>query len=187
MPTCFLAVPLPLSVRESLAQIRPPRLPGVKFVHPDKMHVTLHYLGEITSEEVELVKTVLSDIEAPRFSLDLTGVGAFPDRGPLRVVWAGIADNSVLNDLHQELGLSLSAAISFQPETRGFKPHITLARVHRPATREQFADYRKHFEKFKLPDVPVDRLVLYESSFGDGGSEFKELATRELRNGPSHY
>ncbi|HUG18541.1 MAG TPA: RNA 2',3'-cyclic phosphodiesterase, partial [Planctomycetaceae bacterium] len=113
MPTCFLAVPLPLPVRESLAQIRPPRLPGVKLVHPDKMHVTLHYLGQITTEERELVKTVLSEVEVPRFSLDLIGVGAFPERGLLRVVWAGIADHPALIRLHQELAAGLMAAIGF--------------------------------------------------------------------------
>lgn len=180
MSRYFLAIPLPDPVKQRLAEVRPPKLPGVQLVRPDQMHVTLHFLGEMKPEDILLLKRVMEDVDAPRFDLSITGIGTFPSKGPPRIVWAGVQQQPLLEALQQELGESLQESISFQPEQRPYHPHITLARIKSPARRHQLEDYFDHETTFSIPAVPIDRFVLYDSSFSDGRLRYREEASWRL-------
>lgn len=180
MSRYFLALPLTELVRERLAAARPPKLPGIKLVRADLMHVTLHFLGELEKHDVTEVKRALQDIKEPPNSFDIAGVGAFPVDGPPRVIWAGIEENPPLAHLHQKLGDTLQQAIGFEPEDRPFSPHITLARVKRRLKREQLQEYWNEQRELDIRGIPVDRFVLYESLFSDGRLEYCEEASWRL-------
>jgi 2'-5' RNA ligase len=180
MSRFFLALPLPESVREHLANARPPQLPGINLVRPDQMHVTLHFLGELDDDDLEVTRRAMSTILSPRFSLGIAGVGTFPEKGPPRVIWAGVEACSRLSALQLHLGECLKQAINFQPEDRPYKPHITLSRVKPPVTRSQLHDYFEGRQHLAIPQVPIDRIVLFQSLFVDGRLVYREEAAWEL-------
>jgi 2'-5' RNA ligase len=180
MSRYFLALPLPESVRERLAAARPPKLPGIKLVRPDQMHVTLHFLGELEPHDLHAAKRSLQDIKELRTSFNIAGVGAFPEDRPPRVIWAGIEQNPLLEQLYQKVGETLQQATNFQPEERTFSPHVTLARVKRRLRREQLQDYWDEQRDLRIREIPADRFVLYESLFSDGRMQYREEASWEL-------
>ena len=65
----------------------------------------------------------------PRMKLRLDGLGSFPPRGAMRVIWAGMGgDLETLSGLASTCERSAVAA-GLPPATRPFHPHVTLSRV----------------------------------------------------------
>lgn len=98
---------------------------NVRWQHRADFHLTLHFLGRIEAPVLpELVKLGAS---APRVGfgivLDEVGHWARP-----QVLWCGPSSpGASLAELHRYLGDRLPG-IGLTPETRPFKPHVTLAR-----------------------------------------------------------
>ncbi|MDK2383416.1 MAG: RNA 2',3'-cyclic phosphodiesterase, partial [Candidatus Korarchaeota archaeon] len=63
------------------------------------------------------------------FPMHLRGVGAFPKVSRPNVVWIGVDEGrDVFIGMAKELDRSL-AKLGFRRETKGFEPHLTIARV----------------------------------------------------------
>jgi RNA 2',3'-cyclic 3'-phosphodiesterase len=109
-------------------------LPGVRWVDPAKLHLTLAFLGELDDERLAAAEAAA--LEAARavkpFTLEVAGLGIFgPSHAP-RVIWAGVGGNvRRLAQLHDALAAAL-AARGFVREERPFSPHLTLARLGAP-------------------------------------------------------
>src|SRR5919202_5112379 len=97
----FCAVELPDGVKSRVAEhVRRLRdgFPRVRasWERPEKLHITLKFLGEIEPSRVEALS--LAAERAARqinsFTLSIEGAGAFPPRGLPRVLWLGIKDET---------------------------------------------------------------------------------------------
>lgn len=102
----------------------------VRWQHRADLHITLHFLGMVDAARIDALRGLGDAVVAERFTLVLDTIGHWP--GP-RVLWA--APSSVpddLRDLHRRLGDGL-AGLGMPPETRAYRPHVTLARKVRDA------------------------------------------------------
>ena len=103
---------------------------------PEKLHVTLKFLGEVEPARVADLSQAAgraASVVSP-FELAIGGAGAFPPRGAPRVLWLGVADASGgLARLHGRLE-DECAAEGFARERRPFSPHLTIARLRDPRT-----------------------------------------------------
>lgn len=107
------------------ARARPLIPTGARAAHPLDLHLTLHFLGELTPEQVQLAVAAADEVRSHAFSLRIDRVGYFP--GP-RALWCGPSRwPTALSKLTSRLGQGLTER-GFAPETRPFHPHITLAR-----------------------------------------------------------
>ena len=121
----FLALWPDPAIRHALREQRDawtwPR--GASPVHADKLHVTLHFLGEMPSERLPELQAGF----AVPFSPFTLSIG-------LPKIWPhGIAvlephtEPPALLELHAKLSAAL-VALGLQPEARDYRPHVTLAR-----------------------------------------------------------
>ena len=123
----FVALTLPAAVRDSLAALAQP-LPGVAWTHPDQLHVTLRFLGDVSAEVSQSMIARLTSVHVEPFILPIEGIGTFPPNRPPRVLWIGVGSGHPrLFQLRQRLDDALLAA-GLQLDVRTFHPHITLAR-----------------------------------------------------------
>ncbi|NYZ80134.1 RNA 2',3'-cyclic phosphodiesterase [Candidatus Micrarchaeota archaeon] len=100
----------------------------LKTVEPEKLHVTLKFLGEISDEQTRAVSEFLETLKGfGPFDVNVKGVGVFPDEREPRVIWVGI-ESSELIALNKRVEDGLEK-IGFSRERRAFSPHITLARA----------------------------------------------------------
>jgi 2'-5' RNA ligase len=67
--------------------------------------------------------------------------------------------------LHNEIGAALEKEIGFRPETRPYFPHITLARIRDPVSRESIDQYLIDRRDFAVWEFPVAQMGLYSSRF----------------------
>ncbi len=138
--------------------------PTLKTIEPSLMHVTLKFLGDTEESKVKAISEAMKKaIEglAP-FDIDLKGMGAFPHKDRPRVIWVGLENAQPLAVIARRLE-ELLGPLGFEPERRGFTPHLTVARARVeksiPAVRSVLEDHvRSH-----LGNAHVDRILLKKS------------------------
>ena len=137
----FVAIELPREATDYLAatQVRlqdMDRGRAARWVHPESIHLTLKFLGEVPETRMASIYDAVHRgcLEHTPFSVTLVGLGCFPNTRRPRVVWAGVREASgALERLQEDLDRHL-VSLGFPPETRAFRPHLTLARVRQNAT-----------------------------------------------------
>lgn len=136
----FIAVELSPYLRGALQKLivgLRRRLPSVTFVDPENLHLTLVFLGPLTTGELAAASqaALIAAAACRPFRLSMAQLGFFGPPAVPRVVWAGITGE--VNSLRR-LQASLLSRLAEQhvPLTGGdqypFSPHLTLARLKRP-------------------------------------------------------
>jgi 2'-5' RNA ligase len=176
MARYFIAIPLPDEAKDRLVAVQPPTMAGIRIIDRDEMHLTLHFLGEVSAYDVESACKTLANIEKNAFAIAFKGLGQFPPDGPATVLWAGVEVNADLVELHKMVGTGLAEAIGFRPEARAYTPHVTLARINQPAPPGFVVDYLTENQGFTVSAARIDRFSLYSSGFADNVPRYQEEA-----------
>ncbi len=147
----------------------------LKTVETQNIHVTVRFLGDITPDIVEKVYEKMQQIKFAPFSVQISGLGAFPDVRYPRIVWAGITEGaeqlkSIFNQLEpmlQELG--------FAPESKGFNAHLTVARVRSGRNKAQLAELITKNTKYDFGVINANCLRLKKSVLTPNGPIYSTL------------
>ena len=178
----FLAIPVPDELRRAMARLQKELaagLPGIRWVNPATIHLTLRFFGDLPEESLEKIGEVMLSVGrlcAP-FQAEAAGVGAFPSPARPRVIWLGVRGGPPLATLHAALDEGLRQ-IGFPGEDRPFSPHLTLGR-----SRQRIAAAQQVLERFRdvaCGPLPVDRIVLFESRLEPAGAVHLPLKTVRL-------
>jgi len=187
----FIAIPLPHPLLEKLAALQrqlekqfPPR--SVRWVRAEGIHLTLKFLGDTSTEKLPDIKQSLAAVarHAPACSFTVEGVGCFPNPRRPRVVWVGIQEPTGRLTALQDAIEEVLAPLGYPPEGRGFKPHLTLGRAHRRASRNDVARVGKVVTGTtvgSLAEVPADHFALIRSVLKSTGAEYTVLEEFSLR------
>lgn len=168
----FVALPLPQPLKdivktdiEKLKQ----QYPFQKWVHPQDLHLTLVFLGDMASSAVDAVTERLREAAAGHrpFPLRLEEAGVFGAPRSPRVLWAGLqGEVAGLRELQAHVSDCLTT-LGYTPEERAYSPHLTLARQYAgssPVSREALAAVFP--KEAGVYSWTADRLVLYRSHLG---------------------
>jgi RNA 2',3'-cyclic 3'-phosphodiesterase len=154
---------------------------AIKPTAADSLHLTLKFLGETPSEQVaEISQHVQETAAAYRgFTTRLLGCGAFPDAARPRVIWVGLQPPGELDLLSMELDERLTP-LGFPPESRGYHPHVTVARVKFRPPDELRTLLTAHREgDFGLAMISAVEFI--QSQPGPTGSTYSTLAASALQ------
>jgi len=180
----FAAIELPGELRRELGELvdrlKAGGQTGVKWVDPQSIHLTLKFLGDVAVSRLEEIGAALEEatLGVPRFRLTVGGLGVFPGRNRVRVAWVGVSgDMDVLERLQRRVDSAL-VRLGFAAESRGFTPHLTLARVRErvsPQERQRLGQFIEdaHFEAEH--GIPVDAVHLMRSQLTSGGAIYSRL------------
>jgi 2'-5' RNA ligase len=142
MTRTFIALELDESLQRYLGEIirrMAQELPGLRWVDPAGIHLTLAFLGELNDQQLaEATRAAeLSAQSIPSFEYRLSHPGIFGSPRQPRVIWIGVEEPSGnLQLLHHQLNLEL-AQCEFEIDSRPFSPHLTLARIKAPLKPEE--------------------------------------------------
>ena len=136
----FIAIELPAAILQQLGEVESrlkPQMPPdcIRWVKPDSIHLTLKFLGQVPSDQIDLITASLKNALLPHhaFALEVAGAGCFPDLHRPRVIWVGVKEDPPTHQL-QHVQRAVENAISplgYPTEARDFSPHLTLGRVAR--------------------------------------------------------
>lgn len=188
----FIAIELSNEARAALTDLQR-RLKAiasantVRWITPERLHLTLHFLGDLTANDVATVSELLQSAGSAYqpFDLTLAGLGCFPKMQRPRIVWVGISGDTVrLVKLHQELGQKLKV-INFTPEARPYSPHLTIGRVKQDLPQRQLLQLgqalaQEQAQVGQLASLPVTGISLMKSELKPTGAVYTQLAHASL-------
>lgn len=184
MRRLFVALALPDMVRERIGRLQQ-GLEGARWIDPDNFHLTLRFAGEIDDGMADDLAAALSVIRAPAFSLRLDGLGHFESKGRPNALWVGVEPDAALSHLRDRVEAAARRA-GLVPESRRFKPHVTIARLHGVASAEVSRWIAGH-SPFSLPEVPAREFVLFRSHLGRSGARYEPEAVYPLTPAAGGY
>ncbi len=132
-------------------------------VRPGNLHMTLHFIGSVSSEVLQNLTSALDLVHANAFEMKVDTSGCFPRP---RVLWLGVTQvPPALQALVQQTAVCLQQCIEAY-EFRSFQPHITL-----------FRKVRNPGELVQLPTIhwPVNSFALVESKTLPEGVQYEVL------------
>jgi 2'-5' RNA ligase len=155
----------------------------VKWVAPDKLHLTLKFLGDVPPTEINGVCSAVQRAVAGKqpFQINCHGAGAFPDSKRPRTIWIGVREPSeairaLQNSVDEEL-----QKLGFPAERRRFQPYITLGRVRGGGSAIQdLGCLIDQHAKFEAGQILVGEIVVFSSDQGPRGPEYTPLSRVKL-------
>ncbi len=181
----FVAVSVP-AVKSLLGVLEELRRLGraVRPVACEEWHVTLKFLGDVPAADVAALAASLRAAVSPvgRAHCTLKGLGVFPTLQRPSVVWAGLSDAGVLNELAARVETACES-MGFARDTRPFHPHLTLARIKSRPPEALSALLHRH-EQTNFGAWDVTSVVLFESRLERAGAKYLPLATWPLAERP---
>ncbi len=184
----FAALPLPREVAGAIealqAELRPFAPRAVRFTRPTDIHCTLAFLGEVPADGVPpVIRALETAAVGPAFELKAEGTGVFPNRREPRVAWLGLGPVPPhLAALHRRVESALEP-LGFPPETREYKPHLTLARIKDPHGLHTFVEKLEQAGRRSCGSWRADSLVLYRSDLQPQGAVYTALHRFPLTGG----
>lgn len=165
-----------VAVKDALEQRS--RSDDIRWVQDEQLHFTVKFLGEQPEDRVSeaILAARKAALACSSFDLALGGLGAFPSAGRPRVVWIGaVSGASPFTELARKLDRELSK-IGFEPESRPYVPHLTLARTK---SREGEKEAARLLEGAgDVGEVATERIasfVLMQSKLSPKGSEYSVI------------
>jgi len=148
----------------------------VKWERPEKLHLTIKFLGS-TEETVipEVIDLAGQSAQSSRpLVIETGGTGAFPSAKNPRILWLGVSERTgALKELATRINNGC-AELGFEPGTRAFKPHLSLARIRDPRHAGEIGNTHvaNEFGPFRFT---CNEIVIYESHLGRAGSTYEKL------------
>lgn len=179
LPRVFLAVPLPLHIRESICTLQEnlrTRMPDVRWTRPDNLHLTLHFFGETTQETLEKIKVSVLSVKRCQqpFMVEVKGLGAFPDWHRPRILWLILEPEDAVRKLHGDCQQALHLA-GVVTESRPYTPHLTIGRLRQNKT--DLTGLPGSVGLLPVGWMQIDSLALFESRLHSNGAEHVPLLT----------
>ena len=163
----FVSIDPPKSVRDILVSLGP-HIRGVRWTAGDQLHLTLGFFPDVPENTETALREKLSAIEFRAFFLPVEGVGTFPPKGLVKIIWIGIgAGHPHLFQLHKRVQ-EAALAVGIEPELRPWHPHITLARC-RDARGGPLQKFLKSNAEFEAGMFRVEAFHLYCSQLSPAG------------------
>ncbi len=172
----FVAIRPPEDVRERLLDLME-GIEGARWQDEEHLHLTLRFVGEVERPVANELAEALGRITAPRFTLQVAGVGHFERKGHPHAVWAGLGPNEGLDVLRQRVERACVNA-GLERETRRFSPHITLARLGQGSG--PIGPWLAANGPLRTRAWEVEAFSLYESHLSQSGARYEEVVRYPL-------
>jgi 2'-5' RNA ligase len=153
-----------------------------KPVEEGNLHVTLNFLGDVADDLLAEVCSRAAGAAAAVecFDFDVKGLLCVPPRGPLRMVWAVVTDPSGRMARLQANLTEEMEGLGLRGEERGFRPHITLARIKYATHPQQFHQAVAELAGKHFGIQHAEELVTYASRLTPSGPVYTPLAKAVL-------
>lgn len=130
----FVAIELSDRVRSKLKKLQGMlgrTCDGIRWIPPGNMHITVKFIGEVKDPKIVGITEAVARAatQANPFTLQVSGCGCFPKRGPVRIAWVGLVEQTgallhCVDAVEGEL-----ENLGYPRESRPFSSHITIGRA----------------------------------------------------------
>jgi 2'-5' RNA ligase len=181
----FIAVEIDQTVIQRITDITHelrPKIPDIRWTPPANWHLTLKFLGAIDEKQIDSIAQALERELSlfPRCTINVKGLGVFPDARKPRVLWIGI-QGQPLEELAETVEMAL-VHFGFKKEKRAFTPHLTIGRWREGKRRSQELEQAlEHWQAHDFGRSRVEEVTLFQSILKSTGAEYRPLTSVRLK------
>ncbi|MGD2073155.1 MAG: RNA 2',3'-cyclic phosphodiesterase [Candidatus Thorarchaeota archaeon] len=147
----------------------------IKLVKRENIHFTLRFLGDTLVSKLDKIHTELLGIQFSPFTIEITGIGAFPSIRRPRVIWVGVTQNAnQIIDLKKEIDDYLGN-LGYSPEKRKFHAHATFARVRNVRNRKRMIASLESIANETTGTMTVSNFRMTKSTLTSSGPIYETL------------
>lgn len=151
----FLGLPVPKEARfvwgDWISQVKND-LPFKQWVHPQDFHITLHFFGQLSPEQVGTIEKKMNEVKLPyQPGLRLNGLDSFGPKGRESVLYTRVDAEEGLFSLYEEWKAQLNDW-GMKTEQRPYRPHMTLGKK------------RIKERTFTWPAVPLPEAIFFQAA-----------------------
>ena len=184
----FVALEVPLEIRHRLAracEVLRARLPRGSWVAPERLHLTLVFLGNCNERQAARLSEALGKPfgSSRPFDLALEGAGFFPPRGRPRVGWIGLRPSPEILALQRGVRRATDRVLGpSESGAEGFHPHLTIVRPRAPWSAQVRRSFCETLAECRA-SWRIERGVLMESLVGRGPGRYQVRQDFEFSGG----
>lgn len=173
----FLGISIPDDLKRKILEVQKKFSDfDIKFVEPENLHFNLKFFREIDGENIEKLRAILAEItkKYEPFEIEIRGLGVFPSKNYIRVVWIGVKEGfNTLTSLAEEIQDSIEA-LGF-PKEEKFVPHLTLGRVRTARNKENLKKNVEELEDIEIGKMKIEDIKLFKSKLSSNGPIYEEV------------
>jgi len=184
----FIAINLPKNIKQKLKEAllgleKNNRNLLIKWVKPEGIHITLHFLGYLTDEEIEKVDKMIREkiaetkYKISSYNLQIIGLGGFPNLRHPRVIFIDTQEinNKNIFDLQKRIGSGLEK-LGIEIDKRPWHPHVTIGRAKRYLKN----GINQKGIKILSSTFPVKSIEIMESKLSREGASYSVVRSYKL-------
>lgn len=147
----------------------------IKIVEKENLHITLWFLGEISSQTIKKIIENTNKINFEPFKITLSKIGYFPGGNRVNVIWVGVQDGLYnLKKIFYQLSGILDP-LGFRIEEKEFTPHITLCRVKSARNKDRILDKIRELSNMDFGIEEVSELSIKRSDLTPKGPIYSNI------------
>lgn len=168
----FLGVAIPGIISHEILALQEER-PGIKWVIPSNLHITLRFLGEQVESIIDFVTTCIKLIKLAPTVIELNQMEFWQPN----ILNISVKNNAQLTALKTRLDDVLQGRIIMPEESKDFKPHVTIARIKKSVNDSDInALVQKYNQTTGQLSFACAEYCLYESkNTNDEGRIYEKL------------
>jgi 2'-5' RNA ligase len=182
----FFALPLPHGIVRELVDLQKTLAPfgerlrsPPRWLRPDRLHVTLAFLGNVERSAAGPMARELAGLaaEAPPLTTGLRSIEAYGSARRATVLVVALVDTVGMIGRVATQCAEIGERFGVEPDHRPFRAHVTLARFRHPTNATSLLE-----APMRAAPFVVDRVALYRSILSPTGSRYELLAEEHLRD-----
>ena len=177
----FIAIEIPKDIQKKIHDFQKSleKLDMLEGNWTNQYHLTLKFLGDVSSDKLKEVEKHLSHVASKnkKFKLELKGIGAFPSKDFVRVLWLGVGNGyEEALSLHEHVDEHLKKS-GFQT-SKEYENHITLCRVKKVSGKAKLKEIISNGADFGT--FEVSEIKLFNSTLTPKGHVYSVLNSFKL-------
>ena len=154
----------------------------IRWINGRNLHLTLSFVGEITSSQIDDLEKDLNCItDFNSFDITVNGTGLFPSIKSPKTLWLDIVKGRTkLIDIQNQIE---SIALKFQANIKStdFSPHITIARI-KAGNKNVNLDLSTFLNAvYSDIKIPVKKIYLFKSQLLEQGVNYSIISEYALK------
>jgi 2'-5' RNA ligase len=150
---------------------------GARWQDDEQLHLTLAFVGDVGPTQAGDLTEALEEADSSAFPLEVAGIGHFERKGRPSAVWARVPLTEPLARLQRLVERACRRA-DIAPDKRGYRPHVTLARL--PRSAGPIGDWLTQYGTLRAGPWQVEGFTLYESKLRPEGALYLPLVDYEF-------
>ena len=184
---CFLAIDIEPKLTRKIEEVQKEFKKtnnNIKYVEKENLHFTLKFFGNITNSKINEIKIAINSLltkinsddtvnDPFKTELAIEGIGTFPNKDYMKVLWIGTKNNSFLVNLQKQLDSEFEK-LGFKKE-KNFKTHLTIGRIRNLKHKKEFKEKIEELESINIGKMNISKISLKKSELTPKGPIYSDI------------